>query len=33
MIKLEDRELATRFGEEYRTYRLAVPALVPKVKL
>src|SRR5208282_473238 len=33
MIKMEDRELATRFGEEYRTYRLAVPALVPKVKL
>jgi protein-S-isoprenylcysteine O-methyltransferase Ste14 len=33
MIKMEDRELATRFGEEYRTYRVAVPALVPKVKL
>jgi protein-S-isoprenylcysteine O-methyltransferase Ste14 len=33
MIKMEDRELATRFGEEYRTYRSAVPALVPKVKL
>jgi protein-S-isoprenylcysteine O-methyltransferase Ste14 len=33
MIKLEDRELEKRFGEEYRTYRSAVPALVPKVKL
>ena len=33
MIKMEDRELEKRFGEEYRSYRSAVPALVPKVKL
>jgi protein-S-isoprenylcysteine O-methyltransferase Ste14 len=33
MIRMEDQELEARFGEEYRTYRLAVPALVPKVKL
>ena len=33
MIKMEDRELEKRFGEEYRDYRSAVPALVPKVKL
>jgi protein-S-isoprenylcysteine O-methyltransferase Ste14 len=33
MIKMEDRELEKRFGEEYRKYRSAVPALVPKVKL
>jgi protein-S-isoprenylcysteine O-methyltransferase Ste14 len=32
MIKLEDRELEKRFGEEYRNYRSAVPALVPKLK-
>jgi protein-S-isoprenylcysteine O-methyltransferase Ste14 len=33
MIQTEDHELEVRFGEPYRTYRLAVPALVPKVKL
>jgi protein-S-isoprenylcysteine O-methyltransferase Ste14 len=33
MIKMEDRELEKRFGEEYRHYRSTVPALVPKVKL
>jgi protein-S-isoprenylcysteine O-methyltransferase Ste14 len=33
MIKLEDDELENRFGAEYRRYRSAVPALVPKVKL
>ncbi len=33
MIKMEDKELEKRFGREYRNYRLAVPALVPKVKL
>jgi len=33
MISLEDRELEKRFGKEYRNYRSAVPALVPKVKL
>ena len=32
MIRLEDRELEKRFGEKYRTYRSAVPALVPKLK-
>jgi protein-S-isoprenylcysteine O-methyltransferase Ste14 len=33
MIKLEDDELEKRFGEEYRSYRAAVPALIPKLKL
>jgi len=33
MIKMEDRELEKRFGEEYRAYQSTVPALVPKVKL
>jgi len=33
MIKLEDRELENRFGEEYRAYQSTVPALLPKVKL
>jgi protein-S-isoprenylcysteine O-methyltransferase Ste14 len=29
MIKLEDNELENRFGEEYRRYRLTVPAVFP----
>ena len=29
MIRIEDRELEARFGEEYRKYRRAVPAVVP----
>jgi protein-S-isoprenylcysteine O-methyltransferase Ste14 len=29
MIRLEDKELELRFGEEYRRYRAAVPALFP----
>ena len=33
MIKMEDQELERRFGDAYRNYRSAVPALVPKVKL
>jgi len=33
MIRMEDRELENRFGQAYRNYRLAVPALVPKLKL
>jgi protein-S-isoprenylcysteine O-methyltransferase Ste14 len=33
MIKMEDRELEKRFGKQYRGYRLAVPALLPRVKL
>jgi protein-S-isoprenylcysteine O-methyltransferase Ste14 len=33
MIKLEDDELEKRFGEQYRAYRQAVPALIPKLKL
>ena len=31
MIRLEDRELEQRFGEEYRKYRNAVPAVVPRI--
>jgi len=33
MIRIEDRELEARFGKEYRAYRRAVPAVVPKVRL
>ena len=33
MIKMEDRELEKRFGEEYRQYRSTVPAVLPKIKL
>jgi len=33
MIKMEDRELEKRFGEEFRQYQSTVPALVPRVKL
>jgi protein-S-isoprenylcysteine O-methyltransferase Ste14 len=29
MIRLEDKELEQRFGEEYRRYRNHVPALIP----
>jgi protein-S-isoprenylcysteine O-methyltransferase Ste14 len=32
MIRLEDAELEQRFGEEYRTYREAVPAVLPRIK-
>ncbi len=28
---VEERELAARFGEEYLAYRLATPALVPRL--
>lgn len=31
MIRLEDRELEQRFGEEYREYRRTVPAVVPRI--
>ena len=31
MIRMEDRELEARFGEEYRRYRTRVPAIVPKL--
>ena len=29
MIRIEDRELEARFGEPYRAYRRAVPAVIP----
>lgn len=29
MIRMEDRELEQRFGDEYRRYRSRVPALLP----
>jgi protein-S-isoprenylcysteine O-methyltransferase Ste14 len=31
MIALEDRELEARFGEQYRAYRRAVPAVIPRL--
>ncbi len=30
MIRLEDKELETRFGEEYGRYRSNVPAVIPR---
>jgi len=33
MIKMEDEELENRFGEEYRRYRLEVPAVLPRTTL
>jgi protein-S-isoprenylcysteine O-methyltransferase Ste14 len=33
MIKMEDNELENRFGEEYRRYRLKVPAVLPRTTL
>ena len=32
MIRLEDKELEQRFGEEYRRYRSQVPALIPSLR-
>jgi protein-S-isoprenylcysteine O-methyltransferase Ste14 len=32
MIRMEDRELETRFGDEYRQYRGRVPAILPRIK-
>ena len=31
MIRLEDRELEQRFGDEYRAYRERVPAVLPRI--
>lgn len=31
MIRMEDRELAQRFGTEYREYKSRVPAVVPRL--
>lgn len=31
MIRLEDAELEQRFGDEYRAYRRATPALLPRL--
>jgi len=31
MIRLEDAELEQRFGEEYKQYRIAVPAVLPRL--
>ena len=31
MIRMEDKELERRFGEEYRRYRLSVPAVLPRL--
>ena len=33
MIKMEDKELEKRFGQEYRHYRSRVPALLPKITM
>jgi protein-S-isoprenylcysteine O-methyltransferase Ste14 len=33
MIKMEDKELENRFGEEYRQYRSTVPAILPRTTL
>jgi len=31
MVHVEDRELEARFGESYRAYRRAVPAVIPRL--
>jgi protein-S-isoprenylcysteine O-methyltransferase Ste14 len=31
MLRLEDRELGQRFGDDYRQYRRAVPAILPRI--
>jgi protein-S-isoprenylcysteine O-methyltransferase Ste14 len=31
MIRIEDRELEARFGEQYRAYRRDVPAVIPRL--
>jgi len=31
MIRLEDQELERRFGEEYRKYKSATPAIFPRL--
>ena len=33
MIKIEDKELEKRFGQQYRHYRSRVPALLPKITM
>lgn len=33
MIRMEDRELEKRFGENYREYRSTVPAVLPKIMI
>jgi protein-S-isoprenylcysteine O-methyltransferase Ste14 len=33
MIRVEDEELEKRFGEEFRQYRAAVPAVLPKIRI
>ncbi len=33
MIHLEDVELETRFGDEYRQYRSRVPAVLPRIRI
>ena len=30
MIRIEDRELEARFGDDYRAYRARVPAVIPR---
>ncbi len=32
MMRMEDKELETRFGEGYRQYRSTVPAVIPKLR-
>jgi protein-S-isoprenylcysteine O-methyltransferase Ste14 len=31
MIRMEDAELETRFGDDYRAYRRTVPAVIPRM--
>ena len=33
MIKMEDKELEKRFGEEYLRYHSSVPSVVPRIKM
>ena len=32
LVRFEDKELERRFGEEFRAYRIRIPALIPSVR-
>jgi protein-S-isoprenylcysteine O-methyltransferase Ste14 len=32
MLRIEDRELETRFGDAYRSYKRGVPAVIPRLR-
>ena len=32
LVRVEERELATHFGEAWRAYAIRVPALIPRIR-